>query len=166
VLSDTVYLFQLVLAIFWLIVMRAPLLLRLAIPTLYTIALLIPFTSQFFVPATPIFSWLLTYFSSRYIPSQYRPSISVITLPTLESALYGANISDILTRFTHPILDVCAWIPYGVGHFTLPFVVAAFTWIFRPKQALHLWSTASGYMNLFGVLVQSPRCSLATSSPT
>jgi hypothetical protein len=34
----------------------------------------------------------------------------------LESILYGANISDLLTRATNPFLDVLAWLPYGVIH--------------------------------------------------
>jgi inositol phosphorylceramide synthase catalytic subunit len=155
VLSDLMYIFHLLLATFWLIIMESPAFpLKLLIPILYAAALIIPFTSQFFVPATPIFSWLITYYSSRYIPENYRPTVSVVTLPTLESALYGANVSDILTHFTHPILDIIAWLPYGVIHFTLPFVVAAFLWLFRPKQALHLWACAFGYMNLVGVLIQ------------
>ena len=135
--------------------MRSPAFpLKLFIPVLYLLALLIPLTSQFFVPATPVFAWVLTFFTSRFIPSVYRPSISVSLLPTLESVLYGANISDILTRFTHPILDIIAWLPYGVIHFTFPFVVAAFLWLFRPKEALHLWARAFGYMNLIGVIIQ------------
>jgi hypothetical protein len=68
-------------------------------------------------------------------------------LPTLESVLFGANISDLLTRYTHPVLDVIAWLPYGVGHFTVPFPVAIFLWLFRPKQVLHLWGHAFGWMN-------------------
>ncbi|KAH9946606.1 PAP2-domain-containing protein [Amylocystis lapponica] len=152
-LSDTVYLFHIVNAIFWLSILPS-LLLKLAIPIIYTIAVLIPFTSQFFVPATPVFAWLLTYFSSRFIPVSYRPTISVVLLPTLESVLYGANISDILTRFTHPALDIMAWLPYGVAHFVIPFVVAAFLWLFRPKEVLQLWARAFGYMNLIGVLIQ------------
>ncbi|CAL1702744.1 unnamed protein product [Somion occarium] len=128
--------------------------LKLMIPTLYSVAVLIPFTSQFFVPATPVFAWLLTFYSSRFIPDEYRPIPSVVLLPTLESVLYGANISDILTRWTHPLLDILAWIPYGVVHFTMPFVVAAFFWLFRPKQVLHQWARIFGYLNLVGVLVQ------------
>jgi hypothetical protein len=34
--------------------------------------------------------------------------------------LYGANISDLLTRATNPFLDVLAWLPYGVIHFVAP----------------------------------------------
>lgn len=128
--------------------------LKLMIPILYAIALLIPLTRQFFIPATPIFSYLLAFYSSRFIPESYRPPISVVVLPTLESVLYGANISDILTHFTHPLLDIVAWIPYGVGHFALPFVVAIFIWLFRTKQVLWLWARVFGYFNLTGVIIQ------------
>jgi membrane-associated phospholipid phosphatase len=127
---------------------------KLVIPVLYAIALLIPFTSQFFIPATPVFAYLLSFYSNRFIPEKYRPTVSVSLLPTLESVLYGANISDILTRFTHPVLDLIAWLPYGVFHYTFPFFVAAFVWLFRPKEVLHLWARTLGYMNLFGVFVQ------------
>ena len=154
-LSDTVYIFHIINATFWLTVMQTPAFpFKLLIPILYIIALIIPFTSQFFVPATPVFAWLLTYYSARFVPDALRPPISVVTLPTLESVLYGANISDILTRFTHPVLDIVAWLPYGVIHFILPFVVAAFLWLFRSKQALHLFARAFGYLNIIGVLTQ------------
>ncbi|KZT00112.1 PAP2-domain-containing protein [Laetiporus sulphureus 93-53] len=135
--------------------MRAPgFPLKLLIPILYAIVLIIPLTSQLFIPATPVFAWLLTYYSSKFIPAPWRPGISVVLLPTLESVFYGANISDILTRFTHPVLDILAWLPYGVIHFIFPFVVAAFVWLFRTKEALHLWGRAFGYMNLIGVIIQ------------
>jgi len=154
-LRDSLYIFHIANATMWLTLMQDPgYPTKLAIPVLYTIALLVPFTSQFFVPATPVFSWILTWYSSRFMPSQWRPSISVSLLPTLESVLYGANISDILTRFTHPILDLLAWLPYGVVHFTCPFVVAIFLWIFRTKPTLHLWARTFGYMNLAGVFIQ------------
>ncbi|KAF5350900.1 hypothetical protein D9758_010519 [Tetrapyrgos nigripes] len=148
-----VYGFQFVLACFWLYLLPVPIL-KLLLPILYTTALLIPFTSQFFLPATPIFSYLFAFFSCRYIPSSYRPEPSVSLLPTLEVVLYGANISDILTRYTHPILDILAWFPYGVGHYVIPFVVAAFLWLFRPKEALHLWARLLGFFSLTGVIIQ------------
>ncbi|KZP22890.1 PAP2-domain-containing protein [Athelia psychrophila] len=146
---------QLINAIFWLYLMKAPgFPLKLGIPILYTIALLIPLTSQFFIPATPVFSWLITFYSSQFTPVSWRPTISVALLPALESVLYGANISDILTRVTHPVLDVIAWLPYGVLHFVVPFVVAAFSWLFRPKEVLHLWAQMFGVMMLTGVVIQ------------
>ncbi|KAH7922430.1 PAP2-domain-containing protein [Leucogyrophana mollusca] len=154
--SDSIYIFHLLFATFWLIIMEVPPFpYKLAIPLLYALALLIPFTSQFFVPATPVFAWLLTFYSQKFIPTAYRPTVHVALLPTLESVLYGANISDILTRFTHPILDIAAWIPYGVGHYTFPLVLAAFLWLFRPVLALRTWAKTFGYMNVVGVLIQT-----------
>ncbi|KAI3618986.1 inositolphosphorylceramide synthase [Moniliophthora roreri] len=153
-LSDGIYIVHLLLASFWLYLLPLHILFKLAIIFLFTVALLIPLTSQFFLPAIPVFSYLLAFFSSRFIPPEYRPSISVALLPTLESVLYGANISDILTRYTHPILDILAWLPYGVLHYTFPFILAFFLWVYRPKESLHLFAAVLGYMNLSGVLTQ------------
>lgn len=153
--GDSIYVFNLALVIFWFTIMEFPgFPLKLGIPLVWLIALAIPLTSQFIFRATPIFLYLLTFYSSRFIPDEWRPSISVALLPTLETVLYGANISDILTRYTNPVLDIIAWIPYGVGHFTAPFVVAACLWLFRPKEALHLWGRCFGYMSFTGVVIQ------------
>lgn len=153
-LADAVYIPQILSVVFWLVIMDVPHFVKVGIPVLYTIAILIPFTSQFFVPASPVLLWLITYFSSRFIPAEWRPPISVSLLPALESVLYGANISDILTRFTHPVLDIIAWLPYGVIHFLFPFIVAGLLWLFRPRETLHLWAQVFGYMNVTGVWVQ------------
>lgn len=153
--SDAIYIVHVVLAVFWLIIMEVPSFpSKLLIPILYTTALLIPFTSQFFLPATPIFAWLLAFYTNRFIPSDFRPAVHVVLLPTLESVLYGANISDILTRFTHPVLDIIAWLPYGVIHYTYPLVLSLFLWLFRPPLALKTWAKTFGYMNLTAVLIQ------------
>ncbi|KAJ7119599.1 PAP2-domain-containing protein [Mycena epipterygia] len=153
--SDSIYIFHLASVAFWLPLMQVPgYPIKLVIPLLFSVALLVPLTSQFFLPAAPVFAWLLMFYTSRFIPPAWRPTVSVSLLPTLESVLYGANISDILTRFTHPILDIIAWLPYGLIHFTFPFVVAAFVWLFRPKEVLHLWARAFGYLNYMGVLFQ------------
>lgn len=107
---------------------------------LYLTAVLVPLSSQFLFPATPILSWVLLFFSSKYIPTSIRPHIWVTVLPTLESVLYGANISDILTRFTHPFLDILAWLPYGVIHFVSPFVAAAAIFFFGPSVCLFFFN--------------------------
>lgn len=129
-------------------------LLQLVIPAAYILALLIPFTSQFVLPATPVFAWLLTFFSARFIPASHRPKIHVNLLPALESVLYGANISDLQTRYTNPLLDVLAWIPYGILHYALPFVVAILLWVLGPKGSIQYWGRAFGFMNLLGVVTQ------------
>jgi membrane-associated phospholipid phosphatase len=153
--SDSVYIIHVVNTAFWIWIMRAPgFPLKLLIPAAHILLLLIPFSSQFLFPALPVTTWVLCYYASQFIPNQHRPSISVSVLPTLESVLFGANISDILTRFTHPVLDVIAWLPYGVIHFVLPFVIAAFTWVFRPNEALRFWARAFGWLNFVGVIIQ------------
>src|ERR1700733_14513996 len=68
-LTDIVYLFHIALASFWITIIQVPSFpAKLLIPILYAGALLIPLSSQFFVPATPIFSYLITFYSSRFIP--------------------------------------------------------------------------------------------------
>lgn len=130
---DAQYLFLACLALANLATAQSPPLLgKIFIVAAYTTGLLIPLTSQFVLPATPIFSWLLNYWASRWTVALLKPHIWVSVLPTLESVLYGANISDILTRYTSSTLDILAWIPYGVLHFSLPFVCAALIWIFGP----------------------------------
>lgn len=145
---------QFILALFSLFILEAPFLLKLAIVSLYTLTILIPLTSQFFLPASPIFSWLLLFACAKYIPASSRPHIWVSVLPTLETIWYGANVSDILTRFGHPFLDVLAWLPYGLIHFVAPFVVAACLFIFGPPSAVKVFATSAGFMNVIGVMVQ------------
>lgn len=127
---------------------------KLAIPGLFTLLILVPITSQFFLPAAPILLYLLIFFSSQFVPAPSRPHIWVSVLPTLETILYGGSISDILTRFGHPMLDILAWIPYGVGHFVMPFVVAAFIFVFAPPGATKFFGAAFGFMNVFAVIMQ------------
>ncbi|ODN72835.1 hypothetical protein L202_08268 [Cryptococcus amylolentus CBS 6039] len=131
-----------------------PFLLKFAIPLVYGTAILLPITSQFVWPATPIFAWLITFFCARFIPSGRRPTIHVALLPALESVLYGANISDLQTRYTNAVLDVIAWLPYGVLHFTIPFVVALVLWSVGPRGAVQYFGLAFGWMNLLGVVCQ------------
>jgi hypothetical protein len=128
--------------------------LKYAIVLTWATATMIPITGQFVWPASPIFAWLLLFFCARFIPASHRPNIHVNLLPALESVMYGANISDLQTRFTHPILDVVAWLSYGTLHYVLPFVVAALLWAFGPKGSIQYWGRAFGLMNIFGVATQ------------
>lgn len=128
--------------------------LKLGLPAIYVLAILLPISSQFVLPATPIFAWLLFFYSSQFIDPASRPHIWVSVLPTLETIWYGASISDILTRFGHPALDILAWLPYGVVHFVAPFVVAACLFVFAPPGATKVFGSAFGFLNVFGVLAQ------------
>ncbi|CED84472.1 Phosphatidic acid phosphatase type 2/haloperoxidase [Phaffia rhodozyma] len=153
--KDYPYAIQAAVWVFSLYVMEAPRFpFKLIIPVVYAIITMVPILGQFFFPATPILTWLILFYSSRYIPENWRPAVHVSLLPTLESVLYGANISDILTRFTHPVLDLLAWFPYGVVHFVIPFVVAAIAFVFGPRGSINFWGKAFGYMNMAGVIIQ------------
>jgi membrane-associated phospholipid phosphatase len=149
------YSFMLFMALISLYIMQIPgFPLKLGLPAAYTLVVLLPITSQFFLPASPIFLWLLVFYSSQFIPAERRPHIWVSVLPTLETVWFGASIADILTRVGNPALDVFAWIPYGVVHFVAPFVVAACLFVFAPPGATKFFGAAFGFMNLYGVMLQ------------
>ncbi|TIB66703.1 hypothetical protein E3P77_02144 [Wallemia ichthyophaga] len=136
------------------------------IPVVYFGLIITPVTSQFFLPGTPILCWLMTFFCARFIPTPVRPTINVTILPTLESVWYGANISNLVTTHRHWILDICAWFPYGLVHYVVPFVIAAVAWVYapakggadrnghKPYSALQFWGFVFGVMNIIGVIVQ------------
>ncbi|KAK4514419.1 uncharacterized protein ATC70_002014 [Mucor velutinosus] len=115
----------------------------------------IPYIKRFTVPALPIFTWLITFYACQFIPIEYRPThIFVNLLPTLERILYGANLSEIISKHTHPVLDILAWIPYGIVHFSFPFILSILLFIYGPPGSLKVFGKAFGYMNLAGVLTQ------------
>jgi hypothetical protein len=60
---------------------------KLIIPALHIGLLLVPFNSPFFLPALPVTTYLMTFYSSQFIPNNRRPNIYVSVLPTLESVL-------------------------------------------------------------------------------
>lgn len=115
----------------------------------------LPATSQFFFNALPIWTWLALYFTSSSFSAGYRPPITVKVLPAIETILYGDNLSDILATSTNKVLDIFAWLPYGIFHFGAPFVVAGILFLFGPPTILRGYAFAFGYMNLFGVLTQN-----------
>ncbi|KAK3064143.1 Phosphatidylinositol:ceramide phosphoinositol transferase (IPC synthase), partial [Teratosphaeriaceae sp. CCFEE 6253] len=116
--------------------------------------LVIPLTRQFLLPALPVFSWLIFFYSSQFVPAAYRPGIWVRLLPALENMLYGANLSNILAAHQSTPLDILAWIPYGVVHYGSPVVVSGFMFIFGPPGTLPIWARSFGYMCLTGVIIQ------------
>lgn len=91
---------------------------------------------------------------SSFIPSEYRPHIWVKVLPALENIFYGANISNILSAHKHVVLDVLAWLPYGILHFGGPFVWAALMFLFGPPGTVPVFGRTFGYLNILGVAIQ------------
>lgn len=122
---------------------------------LYFTLITVPITSQLFFNAYPILTWVFLFFSSSKIPVSWRPPISVKVLPATETIFYGDNLSNILAASTNSFLDMMAWLPYGIIHFSFPFVLAAFIWVFGPPTSLQSYAKAFGYMNLIGVIIQN-----------
>lgn len=115
----------------------------------------IPYIRRFTVPAMAIFTWLITFYAVQFFPNNIKPQhIFVNILPTLERIIYGANLSEIISKHTHPVLDILAWLPYGVIHFAFPFLFAAILFVFGPPTSVAVFAQAFGYMNLAGVLTQ------------
>lgn len=140
--------------LFVFLIFPASFFIKLPILLIFSLCFLLPFTSQFFVHALPIFTWLALFFSAGKIPDSWKPAISVKLLPAMETILYGDNLSNVLAEINNSFFDVLAWLPYGIIHFSSPFVVAAFIFIFGPPTGLRSFGFAFGYMNLIGLLTQ------------
>lgn len=136
------------------VIFPALFLIKLPILAAFVACFLVPLTSQFFLHALPIFTWLALFFSALKIPHLWKPAISVKFLPAMETILYGDNLSNVLAETNNSVLDVLAWLPYGIIHFALPFVVALLIFLFAPPSSLRSFGFAFGYMNLSGVLIQ------------
>ena len=75
-------------------------------------------------------------------------------LPALENIFYGANLSNILSAHKTVVLDILAWLPYGIIHFGGPVVCAIFIFLFGPPTTLPVFARTFGYVNLIGVTIQ------------
>lgn len=189
---DGQYIFLALVGVFALCVIQSPgPLVKTSIAALLTLSLLLPITRQFFMPFLPIAAWLVLFYAcrlvvitispptdssesfsrskltlvSRFVPGDYRPHIWVRVLPALENIFYGANLSNILSAHKHVLLDVLAWLPYGIIHFGAPVVCSAIIFIFAPPGTLPAFAKNFGYMNVTGVIIQllfpcSPPCML------
>lgn len=94
------------------------------------------------------------FFFGRFISYDYRPHIWVRVLPALENVLYGANLSNILSAHQHPILDLLAWLPYGIMHFGAPAVCSLVMFVFAAPGTTAVFAPTFGWMSLLGVTIQ------------
>lgn len=152
---DAQYLFLAILGIFSLSVIQSPgPFVKTLVATLLLTSLVIPLTRQFFLPFLPIAGYLLFFYACQFISGEYRPPVWVRVLPALENILYGANLSNILSAHKNTLLNVLAWIPYGLCHFGAPFVVGGLIFLFGPPGITPVFGRAFGYMNIIGVATQ------------
>jgi membrane-associated phospholipid phosphatase len=68
--------------------------------------------------------------------------------------LYGANLSNILSAHKHPILDVLAWLPYGLMHFGAPAVCSLIMFIFAAPGTTPVFARTFGWLSILGVTIQ------------
>ncbi|KJK88955.1 hypothetical protein H633G_07194 [Metarhizium anisopliae BRIP 53284] len=100
-------------------------------------------------------SWIFLMPATRhFIPYDYRPHIWVRVLPALENVLYGANLSNILSAHKHAILDILAWLPYGIIHFGAPAVCSLLMFIFAAPGTTPVFARTFGWMSILGVTIQ------------
>jgi membrane-associated phospholipid phosphatase len=91
----------------------------------------------------------------RFIPNDWRMPISVEALPAAERAIFGTSVSTVLSAYKSVLLDVLAWLPYGIFHFGAPVVCSILIFIFAAPGTLPVYAKTFGYMNLIGVLIQT-----------
>lgn len=96
----------------------------------------------------------LTANSCRFIPAEWRPHIWVRVLPALENIIYGGNLSNILSAHQNAVLDVLAWLPYGIMHYGTPVVTAGILFISSAPGTVPVFARSFGYMCLTAVLTQ------------
>lgn len=75
-------------------------------------------------------------------------------LPALENVLYGANLSNILSAHQHAVLDILAWLPYGIIHFGAPAVCSLVMFIFAAPGTTAVFARTFGWMSILGVTIQ------------
>ena len=97
---------------------------------------------------------LLTWWFDRFIPSNWRPPVWVKVLPALENIFYGANLSNLLSAHQNVVLDILAWLPYGLVHYGAPVVLSMVMFLFAPPTTVAVFARSFGYMNLLGVTIQ------------
>jgi membrane-associated phospholipid phosphatase len=78
----------------------------------------------------------------------------VRVLPALENVFYGANLSNILSAHQFVLLDLLAWLPYGITHFAAPFVCSLIMFVSASPGTVPIFARSFGYLNIMGVMIQ------------
>lgn len=149
------YVIMAIVFMFSLTIMPVPIIFKLVILFGLVLITTSPILAQFFRPALPVLAWVILFFNSKNIPLSMRPPITVTVLPRLEDFFFADNLSELLATNTNTVKDIIAWLPYGIIHFSFPFIVAGLIFIFGPPTALNGFAFSFGYMNLTGVIIQN-----------
>jgi len=109
-------------------------------------------TRGIMITFTPIILWILLFSTAKDIPMSWRRPIDVTTLSTVEKKL--GSISFHFYKNENTFLDLLAWIPYGIVHYIMPFLVGTYLVLFYKPGYASAYLFFFGVMNTVGVLTQ------------
>ena len=118
---------------------------------------------------SPVILWLFLFVNAGHIPIEIRPPISTNILPTLDTYIFGINIvPDVLSRHTHPVFDLLAFVPYGIVHYVAPILFLIYLSTRQPGSVIAVFAQSFGAMCAMGVITQlifpnAPPCKLKIS---
>jgi len=101
---------------------------------------------------TPIIIWVLLFSTAKDIPMSWRRPIDVDTLYDLESKL--GLISFNFYKNEHILLDLLAWLPYGIIHYIMPILVGVYLLFYYKPGYTSVYLFFFGIMSSTGVLTQ------------
>jgi len=100
----------------------------------------------------PITIWVLLFTSAKDIPMSWRRPIDVTTLYNLEKKL--GLFSFKFNEYHNVFLDLLAWLPYGIVHYIMPFLVGVYLILYYKPTYTSAYLFFFGVMNVAGVLTQ------------
>jgi len=102
---------------------------------------------------TPIIIWVLLFSTAKDIPMDWRRPIDVESLVNLEKK-FGSVSFKFYNKNENILLDLLAWLPYGIVHYVTPFLVGIYLIIFYKPGYTFAYLFFFGIMNAAGVLTQ------------
>jgi membrane-associated phospholipid phosphatase len=112
-------------------------------------------TKRILISLIPVYIWLLLFNIVKFIPTVKRRPIDVNTLYKIEKKLGSFCFKFYKDQKEYNIyLDLLAWLPYGVCHYIMPFLVSYLLIRDYPSYYFSAYIFFFGLMNLIGVLTQ------------
>jgi len=109
-------------------------------------------TRGIIISFTPIIIWVLLFSTAKDIPMEWRRPIDVTSLVNMEKKL--GSISFKFYKNENTFLDLLAWLPYGIVHYIMPFIVGIYlVFCYKPGYT-SAYLFFFGVMNALGVITQ------------
>ncbi|KAG4104176.1 PAP2-domain-containing protein [Neocallimastix lanati (nom. inval.)] len=101
---------------------------------------------------TPVVIWVLLFSTAKDIPMDWKRPIDVDTLINLEKKF--GSVSFKFYKNENVFFDLLAWLPYGIFHYLMPFIVGIYLIFFYKPGYTSAYVFFFGIMNVAGVLTQ------------